>query len=153
MTLFRSDAEVAVDEVTIACKQAALRLTDIADLAAEDAPDLEALLRDLAAGWAALSTDLEQVVLDLGGLPGAPDDDREVLEEAVRHLRDALAGERRTLLVEDARAAGDAVAEALRPAQAPEVAEALPPAARATLDAVAAQVDTGRQRLDAFGPD
>lgn len=97
----RSDAEVALDDVTVGCKRTAEHLTDAAEVIADEVPSLAALFRDLAARRAALAADLERRMLEMDAYPGAPDEDRELVGVLARRLRHVLSSHDEVALLED----------------------------------------------------
>ncbi len=145
MSVFRSDPEVALDDVVVACKRSAEHLAEAADLTQIDAPKLSALFRAQSDERAEMSALLERRMVEMGGYPGEPDDDREVVEEAVRRIRDVLSPDHRRMLVEDSLAESEDVATAVSRA----MQEDLPPAAHETLADIQKRVAAGINRLRA----
>lgn len=97
----RSDAEVALDDVTVGCKRTAEHLADAAEVIQEDSPSLAALFRDLAERRSALAADLERQMLEMDAYPGAPDADREFVGQLARRLRHVLSSHDEEALLDD----------------------------------------------------
>lgn len=145
MPVFRNDSEVALDDVVLACKRSAEHLAEAAELTQTDAPKLSALFRAQSDDRAAMSALLERRMVEMGGYPGDPDDDREVVEEAVRRVRDMLSPDHRRMLVEDSLAESEDVATAVSRA----LQEDLPPAAHESLADIQKRVAADINRLRA----
>ncbi|MBE0597767.1 MAG: hypothetical protein IH614_10895 [Desulfuromonadales bacterium] len=98
MSLLRTDAELALDEVTEQCKLAVhhYRLLQHGDLDSQ----LRRLFADLEERHRAYILPLEQAARCQGNLPSAPDADREALEHLLVRLKAALPGDERGRLLE-----------------------------------------------------
>lgn len=142
-SIFRSDAQVALDDVVVGCKRTAEHLADAAHLAENDAPELAELFRSLADERAAMAADLERHLLDMGTYPGEPDDDLEVFDQVVRRLRDLLnMHDRRLLLQERIEEEEDLASTVSRALQ-----EDVPATTKETLKTVQARVAQGLREL------
>lgn len=123
VSLFRSDAEVALDDVVVACKRAAEHLEEAAALTRDDAPKLSRLFAAQSDDRAAMSAELERHMIAMGAYPGDPDDDLEVVEEAVLRVRDVLSADHRRLLVEENLAEAEDLATAISRALQEDIPE------------------------------
>lgn len=144
MSVFRSDAEVAFDDVVVASKAAADHLAEAADLLADDDADLAALLRRQSAHRAAEAVDLEHHMVTMGAYPSDPDADREVVEETVRRVRDVFSSDHRRMLVDDALAETEDLATAISRALQEDLPSDALNALAATQKHVAADVNALR---------
>lgn len=145
MSVFRSNGEVALDDVVVACKRSAEHLAEAADLTHIDSPKLSALFRAQSDERAEMSALLERRMIEMGGYPGDPNDDREVVEDVVRRVRDVLSADHRRMLVEDSLAESEDLATAVSRA----LQEDLPPAAHETLVDIQKRVAAVINRLRA----
>ncbi|MGC2855043.1 lipid kinase [Novispirillum sp. DQ9] len=123
VSLFRSDAEVALDDVVVACKKAAEHLAEAAALTRDDARPLSDLFAAQSDERAAMAAELERHMVGMGAYPGDPDDDLEVMEEAVLRVRDVLSADHRRLLVEDNLAETEDLATAISRALQEDIPE------------------------------
>jgi uncharacterized protein (TIGR02284 family) len=99
--IVRSDAEVALDEVTECCKFVADHYRSAARVAHD--PDLVRLFQDLEQKRQQWVEALEAQVRRMGNLPSAPDADREAIEHLLIRLRAVVSEERASLLRESDR--------------------------------------------------
>ncbi len=100
-TAMRGDAEVALDDVTVGCKRTADHLADAAEVVADEDAELAALFNRQAGDRRALAADLDRRMLEMDGLPGAPDDDLEMVGQLARRLRHVLSSHDREALIVD----------------------------------------------------
>lgn len=147
---WRSDAEIALDDVTIGCKRTAAHLADSADLA-ED-PDVAALFRGLSARRADWGAEMERRMLEMDLDPGAPDDDGETVRQMARHLKAAFTNAEHRDLLDDCLTESEDLATTVSKAlQTDDVSEAardtLADLERALSDDIATLRDT-RDRWD-----
>jgi YegS/Rv2252/BmrU family lipid kinase len=147
-TALRSDAEVALDDVTVGCKRTAEHLADAAALVAEEAPDLAALFSALATDRAALAEELERRMLEMDSYPGAPDDDREMVGHLARRLRHALSSHDEEALLDDRLRESEDLATDISTARA---RDDVPPQAQAVLGLAQERVAADIARLRAAG--
>lgn len=87
--MWRNDCQVALSEVMVACKQAADRYREAADLAEESG--LSLALGELAERREGQGLGLESHVRALGDLPREPDADRQAIDGLVSRLRTQFA--------------------------------------------------------------
>lgn len=128
---WRSDAEMALDDVTVGCKRTAAHLADCADLT--ENPDIAALFRGMAARRADWAAEMERRMLDMDADPGAPDDDGETVRQLARHLKVAFTGEEYRDLLDDCLADSEDLASAVSKALQ---TDGVPDPARTTLAAL-----------------
>jgi hypothetical protein len=129
-----SEAEIAVDEVILACQAAAGRYRDTGAISEngrwtnwfEDA----ARRRDEAA------TRLQTALREQGGLPHGREQETETVRSVATHLRAAIAGDQQAKLFEVCHEAENAVAEAIATARG----QSLPETISATLARLADDV-------------
>lgn len=141
--MFRSEAQVALDDLQLACRHAAGLYEEDAAIIG-NAP-LAELFRELGAQRSRMADRLERQQRRLGDLPSVPDEDRETLT----HLKDRLQAqlsrdEYRTLL--DNRLQTEHELEYLVDRA---LTQELPAPARSLLEDVRRQVELGRRRLRA----
>ncbi len=138
--IVRSDADVALDEVTERCKIAADHYRTVARLTQR--PELLSLFNALAQTHQSWVEQLEAQVRRQGNLPSAPDADREALEHLAVRIRAALGDERTSLLHESQR-----VEKALIDQAQAALAEELPPDARRLVKEICGESTRIRQLL------
>ncbi|MFA7428882.1 MAG: lipid kinase [Rhodospirillaceae bacterium] len=132
MPVLRSDAEVALDDVVVGCKSTAEHLAEAAELTQGDAPALSALFQAQSDERADMAATLERRMIEMGVFPGDPDDDLEVVGEAIRRVRDVLSNDHRRMLVEDSLGETEDLATAVSRA----LQEDLPPEMHETLSSI-----------------
>lgn len=123
MSMLRSDAELALDEVTEICKAVADHYRSVR--AAAHTPELAAVFVSLEEQRRRYVAVLEEETRRLGNLPGAPDRDREALEHLVVRLRAAFAEDERIPLLASCEKMEDHLAHALRQALGQPIPENL----------------------------
>jgi len=148
MAVLLSELQTALNEVVVACLEAAEGHEAAAGMLADDR--LAGVLRELARARREAASELGDVIRQLGDLPPAPDPDLEVARELASRVKAALSpDERQTLMPE--RAAAEAHLEACI-AQALARAD-LPEPARASLLRLSASSQDARDRLARPAPD
>lgn len=110
MDIIRSSLLVALNDLIIACREAASRHRTAAE--AVDNRDLEHELRRLADARTALADDLAEIVKKKGDIPNAPPDERELLETVAARVKAALGTDETARLLDGCQAKEDRVAEA-----------------------------------------
>lgn len=154
VSLFRSDAEVALDDVVVACKRTAEHLAEAAALTRDDARALSGLFAAQSDERAAMAAEMERHMVDMGIFPGDPDDDLEVVEEAMLRVRDVLSPDHRRLLVEDNLAEAEDLATAISRALQEDISENAEAALSRMQKAVARAINTLRAtRADLAAPE
>lgn len=142
--MFRSDAQVALNDLLVALRESADLYADDAELA-DGAPELAALFETLARRRSELGEELAAQVRKSGDLPRLPDADRETLLRLGNRFRSRMAPNALDELIGDRLAAegelAQRVAEALCAVGAPEP--------RLLLNQLQREVGAARRRLEA----
>lgn len=97
--MLRDERLVALNDVIVACKDAANGYDDAAGLA-EDST-LAALFRDFGERRRQAATELDGHVRRLGDLPRGPDADAETVERLVTHMKAAFSTDERATLLQE----------------------------------------------------
>ncbi len=139
--MLRSDAQVAVDDVALACRRAEIDYADSAELAGDDA--LAHLFTRLGNERRAMAEELGMRLKDLGETPTEPDPDRRSLAKLARHIKVAMVNEERLTLVRERERAEEELAEQVARTLEHEV----PETTRATLERFARHVTWTLERL------
>lgn len=92
-----NDAQIALNDVIVNCKDAADHYEDAAGMV-EHAPTAQ-LFRQLARQRRERATELETHIRQLGGLPRDADGDRETVSRLLARLRASLSEDRRIVLL------------------------------------------------------
>jgi uncharacterized protein (TIGR02284 family) len=145
MPLLRSDAEVALDEVTNLCLAAAGEYRTAG--ATTDDADLARLFGELAAQRQNAAVRLQGEIRRMGNLPDAPDADREAFEHLATRIRAVVADDAREALLEDCRRREEKLADAVAVALDQE----LPTATRELLGRLQKEGEWIRVRLRGAG--
>ncbi len=139
--MLRDDRQVALNQVLVACEEAAERHLLAAERLADDAES--ALLASLARERADVAEELAEEVRRLGDLPDTPDADREAVEEVIGWIKTALGGDEREHLLAQADKDEAILAQRLDAALAQDLAAAT----REVLERLGDQVPRARRRL------
>lgn len=139
--MLRDDAVVAVDDVVLACREAAQAYEDAAGLV--DEPAVKELFAELAEDRASMAGELESHVRRMGDLPSEPDPDRGLVARAVRHIKTALTSDEQLTLLREREHGEDALARRMAEA----LQESLPDQTRALLEQYQDRVAAAQQRL------
>lgn len=140
--ILRTDAELALDDVTESCKAAADHYRSAAPLAP---PPLAEEFGELGRRHGEWGRRLEEEVRRMGNLPSAPDADREAVDHFLTRVKAALSRDERAALLERA---AEVEAEVAARAEA-ALREEVPPSARELLRAIAEGAGSTRERLSA----
>jgi len=114
MSILRSESIVALNDVIIACREAATQHWTSAEIA--DNRELEDALRQLSRDRGAAFEDLAREVVDSGDVPNAPAHEKELLSSAVTHVKAALSEDEVARLLDDSDAKEARVVETVRAA-------------------------------------
>lgn len=139
--MLMSDREVALDEVIVACKDAAHRYRSIAG--SVHGAELAALFQDLAEQRQTVAEKLGAYLRELGYLPREPDADKETVQELFSKAKAVLAEDERIVLVEDCEHIEAQIAELTATA----LSQPLPEQVLATLGRLQETVAGARERL------
>ena len=143
--MLRSELQVALNDVVVACLEAADGHERAADFELD--PELADLLHALTEERRSLAEALGERLRDVGDLPRAPDSDLEAVRGVVSRLKAALSADERQALLEE-RAAAEANLE-----QAAANAlgrDDLPADARALIEQIRERARDARDRLTAL---
>lgn len=101
--MLRSELQIALNDVEVACQEAA----DGHEWAADFVPDpqLADFLRETAGQRRALADALAEQLVGLGDLPREPDSDLETVRDLVARIKAAFSPDERSALLEDRAAA------------------------------------------------
>ncbi|WP_193222281.1 DUF2383 domain-containing protein [Alkalilimnicola sp. S0819] len=139
--MWREDKQVALDELIVACREAADRYRYDAQLLGESAiAELFLRLAEERQGWAER---LERRLRELGDMPSVPDPEWEVLQNWKERLRAGLGGSAPEALLAAREEGEKALAQALSQALQQDLA----PAAREDLQRMQGLLAQGRQQL------
>ncbi len=110
MTIVRRDDQVALNELIVACREAANCHASAVDLLPDEslAGGLQALAKDRAA----IADDLAEVVLREGDVPDAPSAESALLKTAAARVKSAIAEDETSQLLRDCREKEDRIVEA-----------------------------------------
>jgi uncharacterized protein (TIGR02284 family) len=139
--MLMSDGEIALDEVIVACKEAAHGYQQALD-SIEDVR-LSGLLQDFLQRRQTYGMELETHLRELGYLPREPDADKETVNELFNRAKVLLADDDRITLLEEREQAEAHLADLVNNA----LGQALPEPALATLRRLQADIETVRERL------
>jgi hypothetical protein len=149
-SFLRDESLVALNEVIVACYEAADSHQEAAAVLAEAESgegDLEGLFRELAERRFALAELLSEEVRHLGDLPDRPDSDKEALAGLGKRLLSHLVSDRNRELIEESQRAEELLAERLQDAaKTPQ-----PAAVTKIFEALETDLDEARGRLNAAG--
>lgn len=148
MSILRDKAMIALNELSVACREAANRYAAAAE-AAEDA-ELAARLDELAGSRTAKADELAQIIVEHDDIPDVPNSERELLHNVATKLSAVLSADERQALLRACESADAAVVEAAEQVLALSVdapAEAL---ARGLREDAASQL---RPLLDRYAKD
>lgn len=139
--MFRDNRQTALNDLAVACKEAADYYRDDAHYAA--GLGLEQLFLNLAEERREMAARLDQHIRGLHDLPSEPDTDRETLHSLLTRLRAGFSGDRSESLLEERQAGERALEEAVERA----LDEDLEAGTRDLLWELRGQVRAARQRL------
>lgn len=146
MSLLREEREIALTDVAVALKDAALQFEDQASLLKEG--PAAALFRELAREHDEMAAELDAELRRLGYKSREPDRDAETGKELLVRVKAALASDEAGALLQEREADAEATAAALEAARAqPD----LPPETRALLERIDARLAAARSRLARIG--
>ncbi|WP_162913280.1 PA2169 family four-helix-bundle protein [Rhodospirillaceae bacterium SYSU D60014] len=97
--MLRDERQIALNDVIVACKDAADGYDDAADASGE--PELAALFRTYGRRRREVAAELETHIRDLGDLPRNPDADAETIERLFTQLKAILSADERATLLEE----------------------------------------------------
>lgn len=97
--MLRDERQVALNDVIVACKEAADGYDDAATLIGD--PTLAARFSDYGRQRREAAAELEDHIRRLGDLPRTPDADSETIERLVTHLKAALSSDERAALLRE----------------------------------------------------
>lgn len=123
MRYLRDEDLIAINELIVACREAADRHGTVADLVQDRhlAAELSALGRDRAA----VADELAEAVIAKDDIPNAPSEEKVLLEAAATRLKAAISRDDTLKLLEDCKAKEDRVAEISATSLSNEVEESL----------------------------
>lgn len=112
MSILRSEVVVALNDVIMACREAAIHHETAADACSVEKLQraLEALSRDRRAAF----DELSEKVNDLGDAPNAPAHEKELLDSAVTRVKAALSTDEIIALLDGCESKESRIAEAAR---------------------------------------
>lgn len=139
--MLMSDGEIALDEVIVACKEAAHGYQQAAD--AIDDAKLSGLLLDCLQQRQTYAKELESHLRELGHLPREPDADRETVHDLFNRAKVLLADDDRLKFLEEREQAEVHLAELVDKA----LRESLPEPTLNTLRRLRTDTQTVQQRL------
>lgn len=97
--MLRDERQAALNDVIVACKEAADGYDDAATLIGD--PTLAARFSDYGRQRREAAAELEDHIRRLGDLPRTPDADSETIERLVTHLKAALSSDERAALLRE----------------------------------------------------
>jgi len=110
MSMLRSEIVIALNDVVVACREAASQHQTAAAACGDEA--LRAALEELSRDRSAAIDEISQKVQDLGDVPNAPPHEKELFETAVTRVKAALSDDELAALLEDCESKELRVAEA-----------------------------------------
>jgi len=141
--MLRNELQIAINDVVVACAQAADGHEHAAASLEEHDAEAVRLLGALAEQRRAAAAEIGEELRALGDLPAAPDTERETVHELVAHLKAALSADERRALLEDRAQAEAAIEQAADAALRMPV----PDRCRELLTQLHEQAGLARQRL------
>ena len=97
--MLRDEGQIALNEVIVACKEAADAYDDARDAVEE--PELATLFRDYGRRRREFARELEAHIRALGDRPRDPDADSETIERLFTQLKAVLSADERSTLLEE----------------------------------------------------
>ena len=110
MSILRSDEQIALNELIVACREAANGHRTAADLVSQEA--LVQQLREVARDREAMAEKLAELVLEEDDIPDAPSAEKELLESAVARLKLVISDDEVLQALEDCKLKERKVVEA-----------------------------------------
>ncbi|RFA26168.1 hypothetical protein CAI21_17720 [Alkalilimnicola ehrlichii] len=141
--MFRSEAQVAVDDLQLGHHHAAALYEEDADMIGD--PLRAGLFKELAEQRSRMGERLAQHLKRLGELPSGPDEDRETLSYLKDMIQARISDDEYRTLLENRLATEQELARLVRHAQF--IAGELPPATVRVIEEAARQVELAQQRL------
>ena len=99
MSILRSDEQIALNELIVACREAANGHRTAAELLSQDA--LAQQLEELAQDRETMADKLAELVLEGDDIPDAPSAEKELLESAVARLKSVISDDEARQALED----------------------------------------------------
>jgi uncharacterized protein (TIGR02284 family) len=145
--MLRTELQIALNDVEVACKEAADGHAWTAGFVAD--PQLADLLRALADERRSFADALGERLVELGDLPREPDSDLETVRDLVARIKAALSPDEASALLED-RAAAEAHLEAC--AETALARDDLSDETRALLQQILERARAAKQRMRTTTP-
>ena len=114
MNILRNEVEVTLNDLAIACREAAIHHRTAAEIAGEG--ELRRALDRLSRSRAREHEEILEILKNLGDTPNAPAHEKEFLDSAVARFKAAISKDERAALLADCQSKEDRIGESARAA-------------------------------------